>query len=83
MCINRRGFIQRQKPQGRKGGDSALSPPQQAHGDKEISVGRKGTPEFPHRDRIQHGGDDGYGKDAARKTAVRATGSLAGDWERA
>jgi hypothetical protein len=48
-----------------------------AHSDRETSVGRKRTPEprtrwywagFRHRDRIQHGGDDGCVKDADRKT---------------
>jgi hypothetical protein len=47
-----------------------LSPPEQAHSDKEISIGKKRTPEFRHRDRIRHGGDNGYGKDADRKTGV-------------
>ena len=42
-----------------------LSPPGQAHDDKEN--GKKSTPEFRHRDRIRHGGDDSYGKDADRK----------------
>jgi hypothetical protein len=41
-----------------------VSPPDQGHGDKEISVGMKRTPEFRHRDGIQHGGNDGTGKDA-------------------
>jgi hypothetical protein len=45
-----------------------LSPPEQAHDDKEISIGKKRTPEFRHRDRIRHGGDDSYGKDADRET---------------
>ena len=44
-----------------------LSPPEQAHDDKEISIGKKRTPEFGHHDRIRHGGDDSYGKDADRK----------------
>jgi hypothetical protein len=44
------------------------SPSEQAHDDKEISIGKKRTPEFRHRDRIRHGGDNGYGKDADRKT---------------
>ena len=44
-----------------------LSPPEQAHDDKEISIGKKRTPEFRHRDRIRHGGDNNYGKDADRK----------------
>jgi hypothetical protein len=48
-----------------------LSPPEQAHRDKEI--GKKRTPEpgtrwyraeFRHRDRVWHSGDDGDGKDA-------------------
>jgi hypothetical protein len=38
-----------------------LSPPVQAHDDKEISIGKKRTPEFRHRDRIRHGGDNSYG----------------------
>jgi len=45
-----------------------LSPPEQAHADEEISIGKKRTPEFRHRDRIRRGGDDGDGKDADRKT---------------
>ena len=52
------------------------SPPEQAHDDKEIGKKRKPEPrtrwyraEFRHRDRIRHGGDNGYGKDADRKTA--------------
>jgi hypothetical protein len=45
-----------------------LSSPQQAHDDKEISIGKKSTPDFRHRDRIRHGGDNGYGKDADRET---------------
>jgi hypothetical protein len=45
-----------------------LSSPQQAHDDEEISIGKKSTPEFRHRDRIRHGGDNSYGKDADRKT---------------
>ena len=45
-----------------------LSPPKQAHGDGETSVGKKRTPELRHRDRTQHAGNDGYGKDADRKT---------------
>jgi hypothetical protein len=44
-----------------------LSLPEQAHDDNEIAVGKKRTPDFRHRDRIRHGGDDGYGKDADRK----------------
>ena len=44
-----------------------LSPPEQAHDDKEISIGKKRTPEFRHRDRIRHRGDNSYGKDADRK----------------
>jgi hypothetical protein len=36
-----------------------LSPPQEAHGDKEISAGKKRTPEFRHRDRVRHGEQDG------------------------
>ena len=44
-----------------------LSPPEQVHGDKEVSIGKKRTPEFRHRDRIRHGGDNSYGKDADRK----------------
>jgi len=44
-----------------------LSPREQAHDDKEISIGKKRTPEFRHRDRIRHGGDNNYGKDADRK----------------
>jgi hypothetical protein len=36
-----------------------LAPPEQAHGDKEISIGKKRTPEFRHRDRIRHRGNDG------------------------
>jgi hypothetical protein len=44
-----------------------LSPPEQAHDDKEVSIGKKRTPDFRHRDRIRHGGDDGHGKDADRK----------------
>jgi hypothetical protein len=43
-----------------------LSPPEQAHSDKEM--GKKRTPEFRHRDRTRHGGDDSYGKDADRKS---------------
>jgi len=43
-----------------------LSLPEQAHDDKEI--GKKRTAQFRHRDRIRHGGDDGHGKDADRKT---------------
>jgi len=45
-----------------------LSPPEQAHDDKEISLGKKKTPEFRRRDRIRRGGDDSYGKDADCKT---------------
>jgi hypothetical protein len=43
-----------------------LLSPQQWHGDKETSVGKKSTPEFRRRDRICHGRDDGWGKDADR-----------------
>ena len=39
----------------------------EAHDDKEISIGRKRTLEFQHRDRTRHGGDNSYGKDADRK----------------
>jgi hypothetical protein len=42
-----------------------LPPPEQAHDDKE--GGKKRTPEFRHRDKIWHGGDNSYGKDADRK----------------
>jgi len=45
-----------------------LSPPGPAYGDKEI--GKKSTPDFRHRDRIRHGGEDGGGKDADRKTKL-------------
>jgi hypothetical protein len=45
-----------------------LSPPEQPHDNKEISIGKKRTPEFRHRDRIRHGGDNSYGKDADRKS---------------
>jgi hypothetical protein len=45
-----------------------LSPPEQAHDDKEISMGKKRPPEFPHRGRIRRGGDNSYGRDADRKT---------------
>jgi hypothetical protein len=41
-----------------------LSLPEQAHGDKEI--GKKRTPEFRYRDRIQRSGDDGCGTEADR-----------------
>jgi hypothetical protein len=44
-----------------------LSPPEQAHDDKEISMGKKRTPEFRQRHRIRHGGDKSFGKDADRK----------------
>jgi len=44
-----------------------LSSPQQAHDDQETSIGKKSTPEFRHRDRIRHGGDNSYGKDADRR----------------
>jgi hypothetical protein len=40
---------------------------EQGHDDKEISIGKKRMPEVRHRDRIRHGGDDGYGRDADRK----------------
>ena len=51
-----------------------LSPPEQAHDNKEISIGKKRTPEFRHRARIRHDGDNGYGKDAdSPRRAVRAT----------
>jgi len=40
----------------------SLSPPEQAHGDKQS--GKEGRPESRPRERMQHGGDDGYGKDA-------------------
>ena len=42
-----------------------LSPPEQAHDDKES--GKKRTPEFRHRERIRHGGNNRYGEDADRK----------------
>jgi len=32
-----------------------------------MSVGKKRTPEFRHRDRIGRGGDKSYGKNADRK----------------
>jgi hypothetical protein len=61
-----------------------LSPPERAHGDKEM--GKKRTPEprtrryraeFRHRDRIRHGGDNSYGKDAdSPRRAVCAPCSL-------
>ncbi len=41
-----------------------LPPLVQAHDDKEITIEKKRTPEFRHRDRMGHGGDDSYGKDA-------------------
>jgi hypothetical protein len=44
-----------------------LSPPEQAQDDKEISIGKKRTPESRHRDGTRHGGDSSYGKDADRK----------------
>ena len=44
----------------------SLSPFEEAHGDEEI--GKEGTPEFRHRDRIWHGGDGGERKDADRKS---------------
>ncbi len=53
------------RPQGEIRLRELLSPPDQAHGDKEI--GKKRTPEFPHRDTIRQGGDDGYRKGANRK----------------
>ena len=53
-----------------------LSPPEQAHDDKEISIGKKRTPEFRHRHSIRHGGDNRYGEDADRKGGG-ATGLLA------
>lgn len=31
-----------------------LSPPEQVHGDKEILMGKKRTPQFQHGDRIRH-----------------------------
>jgi hypothetical protein len=48
-----------------------LSPPELAHGDKEI--GKKRTPEFRRGDRIRHGGGDGYekGADPARRDGPR------------
>ena len=54
----------------RQGGEvrlgELLSPPEEAHGDKEI--GKKRTPEVRHRHTIRRGGDDGHGRDADRKT---------------
>lgn len=44
-----------------------LSPPEQASDDKEISIGKKRTAEFRHRDRIRRVDDSSYGKDADRK----------------
>jgi len=41
-----------------------LLSPQQGHGDKETSVGKKSTPEFRHCDGMCHGHDDGQGKGA-------------------
>jgi hypothetical protein len=38
------------------------------HRDKEISLAKKRTPEFGHADRVEHGGDDRYGKDADRES---------------
>jgi hypothetical protein len=35
---------------------------------KELSIGKKGTPGFRHRDRIRRAGDNSYGKDADRTT---------------
>jgi hypothetical protein len=44
-----------------------FSPPEQAHDDREISIGKKRTAEFRHRDRIRRVDDSSYGKDADRK----------------
>ena len=44
-----------------------LSPPEQAHGDKETLIGKKRTRAFRERDRIRHGGDNSCGKGADRK----------------
>jgi hypothetical protein len=46
-----------------------LSPPEQVHGDKEVSIGKKRAPEFRHRDRIRHGATE---KTRTAKSAVRA-----------
>ena len=45
-----------------------LSPLEQAHGDEEVPIEKKRTPEFLHPDRVRHGGDVGQGKDAERKS---------------
>jgi len=59
-------LVEGSRPQGEIRLGEFLSPPEQAHGDKEI--GKKRTPEFRHRDRIRHGGDDGWGQETDRKT---------------
>jgi hypothetical protein len=45
-----------------------LSPPKQAHGNKEKSIGKKRAAQFRHGDKIRPGANGGYGKDADRKT---------------
>jgi hypothetical protein len=56
------------------------SPPEQARGDKEISIRENRTPEprtvsygaeFRHRDRMRQGGGDGYGR---KRGLAAATG---------
>jgi hypothetical protein len=62
-----RGSVEGSRKQGEISLGEFASPPEQAHDDKEISIEKKRAPEFRHRDRIRHGGDDSYGKDADRK----------------
>ena len=59
--------VEGSRPQGEVRRGEFLSPSEQTHDDKEILIGKKRTPEFRHRDRIRHGGDHSYGKDADRK----------------
>jgi hypothetical protein len=52
--------------------DTCALPAERAHDDKEISIGKKRTPELRHRDRIRHGGDHSYGRDLLPTAAGRS-----------
>jgi len=44
----------------------SLSPLWDAHGDQEVSVGKKKAPDPRHSDRMRHGDNDGHGEDEDR-----------------
>jgi hypothetical protein len=62
--VQRAGAVDSAGQQAEVSLDQPCMPRERAHGDKEISLRKKRTPELGHRDRIRRGSDGSFGRDA-------------------